>query len=100
MAPVMTFIQQHAPERAGFPRKGEESARSGRAGDRRFASGANEPRITRRGAWRVGGLAGAVVYSAVCWMAVYHGGKAAIAWMRPPAQVEAAATGAPPPFAP
>lgn len=53
-----------------------------------------EPRITRRGAWKVGGLAGAVVYSAVCWMLVYHGAQAALAWMKPEPTIEASAAGA------
>ncbi len=42
-----------------------------------------------RGAWRVGGLVGALVYSVVCWMAVYHGARTVIAWTKPTPTIEA-----------
>ncbi len=51
--------------------------------------------VTRAGAWLVGGLIGALVYSAVCWTLIYHGAQAAIAWMTPEPRIEAAAAPSP-----
>lgn len=44
-----------------------------------------------RGGWRAGGLVGALVYSVVCWMAVYHGARTVIAWTKPTQTIEASA---------
>lgn len=48
-------------------------------------------RATARGAWRLGGLLGALAYSLVCWTLLYHGGRAVIAWTKPESRNVAAA---------
>jgi hypothetical protein len=93
-APVMSFIHWIGISERRIRFRRESDAPGAR---QTFASrphGEERRRITRRGAWKVGGLAGAVVYSAVCWMLVYHGAQAALAWMKPEPTIEASAADA------
>jgi hypothetical protein len=92
----MAFIQPGWPWGARIRLNGETVAAGARSGTQIRARGESSPRITRRGAWKVGGLVGAVVYSAVCWMLVYHGTKTVIAWMKPEPQIEASVVAAAP----
>ena len=46
---------------------------------------------TRNGAWRVGGLLGALLFSVVCWTLIYHGVTSVIAWTRPEPRLASAA---------
>ncbi|MDX2233262.1 MAG: hypothetical protein NW200_02075 [Hyphomonadaceae bacterium] len=89
--PIVTgFIQHGGQARLMIPQRRESSPVSSQG-----------PRVaTRAGAWRVGGLLGALVYSVVCWTLVYHGAKSVIAWMGPEPRIEASAAEAPPPFTP
>lgn len=93
---VMAFIQHGALGRGEIRLRREIvatealEARTVRA-ERERAHGSRH-----RGAWRVGGLVGALIYSVVCWTLVYHGARTVIAWTTPEPQIEAsAAPGAP-----
>ena len=80
----MAFIQHGAAERVRIRLEGEfcppEVTEVSSPHQRR-------ERVTRRGAWRVGGLLGALAYSLVCWVLLFHGVRAVIAWTKPAAQV-------------
>jgi hypothetical protein len=74
----MTFIQHGAARGARIPPSREFRARRGQAELAGRVPG--EARITREGAWRFGGLVGAIAYSLMCWTLLYHGGRAMMAW--------------------
>jgi len=74
----MSFIQPGALQRSRIPRTGESDAPQGR-------------RVTAAGAWKLGGLVGAIAYSLVCWTLLYHGGRAVIAWTKPEHRLAASA---------
>ena len=88
----MAFIQHGAVGGGQGRQRGEGSARGTCAPDATRATREPGP-VTKRGVWRVGGLIGAVVYSAVCWTIVYHGARAVIAWNKPAPRIEASAEG-------
>ena len=56
---------------------------------------------TRTGAWRVGGLLGALLFSVACWTLIYHGVASVIAWTKPqPVLASAAVPAGPHPATP
>lgn len=74
----MTFIQHGAARGARIPPSREFRAHRGQAELAGRVPG--EARINRAGAWRFGGLVGAIAYSLMCWTLLYHGGRAVMAW--------------------